>query len=270
MEVFKRVMKVGNYFRKVDVYVYTIQEAKQKGIEYLLWKNVPLGYTGYVATDDGYVVQCQDVRLYTNHKKRSRMYVKTTVGAAFVDKSSKILYEERRLNRDYSNINSQLWIDRKAKSIRTQRAVRLYVQMMFNSPKKIDFELLGKTIDPTAKIPEATAKRLLKQEVIKDMVKEEVKKELQKLGITEEFVLKKHLKAAEIAETTEDATALLKVADRLADYLEMKPEKNKKPDGEGDGDFWKYVSTSMADEDRRIENAQVTMIGDGEENADNL
>ena len=73
----KRYSKVDKGVYK-EVVAYTVDEAKEKGIEWLGWKDRE--YSEYVESDNGYVVKCLGKKEYG---KRKELYVRAEWGCMF-------------------------------------------------------------------------------------------------------------------------------------------------------------------------------------------
>ena len=145
-------------------------------------------------------------------------------GANWISKNSKIIYKDNKEYNSYSSIKPKHWAEKELGKTRTKNLITAYVSQLISN-KAIDWNTLGNIYRPDEKIPGATVRRLLKQEVVKKMVDKKLKEVLVNKGITEDFVLDTMLEAIEIAKTKLDAGNLLKAADSLQDLLEMKPGK---------------------------------------------
>ncbi len=141
-----------------------------------------------------------------------------------VAENSKIIYIENKEHNSYASIKPRNWADKELGKTRTKNLITAYVEQLLSN-KPVDWDTLGNIYRPDQKTPAATVRRLLKQEVVKDMVDKKLKEVLVNKGVTEEFVLDTMLEAIEIAKNKLDAGNLLKAADNLQDLLEMKPSK---------------------------------------------
>ena len=202
--------------------VYTQKEADSKGIKYVHWKQVQQGKHGL--SDDGYVGVCLKRKTYTDKKNRSKENVKMCYGVQWVTANSMLLYEPNKSAGIYSAVKPTGWAEKEVGKTRTKNAVSAYVHQMLGG-KGVDYSVLGKIYRPDDKIPEATVRRLFKQEEIKTMVDKKLQDILVEKGVTKDMVIDITLEGINIARTKMDANNMFKGADSLADYLEMKPSK---------------------------------------------
>ena len=202
--------------------VYTQKEADSKGIKYVHWKQVEQGKHGL--SDDGYVGICLKRKTYTDKKNRSKENVKMCYGVQWVTANSMLLYEPNKSAGIYSAVKPTGWAEKEVGKTRTKNTVNAYVHQMLGG-KGVDYSVLGKIYRPDDKIPEATVRRLFKQEEIKTMVDKKLQDILVEKGVTKDMVIDITLEGIDIARTKMDANNMFKGADSLADYLEMKPTK---------------------------------------------
>ena len=202
--------------------VYTQKEADSKGIKYVHWKQVQQGKHGL--SDDGYVGVCLKRKSYTDKKNRTKENVKMCYGVQWVTANSILLYEPNKSAGIYSAVKPTGWAEKEVGKTRTKNTVNAYVHQMLGG-KGVDYSILGKIYRPDDKIPEATVRRLFKQEEIKTMVDKKLQDILVEKGETKDMVIEITLECIDIARTKMDANNMFKGADSLADYLEMKPSK---------------------------------------------
>ena len=202
--------------------VYTQKEADKKNIKYVHWKQVEQGKHGL--SDDGYVGICLKRKTYTDKKNRSKENVKMCYGVQWVTANSMLLYEPNKSAGIYSAVKPTGWAEKEVGKTRTKNTVNAYVHQMLGG-KGVDYSILGKIYRPDDKIPEATVRRLFKQEEIKTMVDKKLQDILVEKGVTKDMVIDITLEGIDIARTKMDANNMFKGADSLADYLEMKPTK---------------------------------------------
>ena len=202
--------------------VYTQKEADKKNIKYVHWKQVEQGKHGL--SDDGYVGVCLKRKTYTDKKNRSKENVKMCYGVQWVTANSILLYEPNKSAGIYSAVKPTGWAEKEVGKTRTKNTVNAYVHQMLGG-KGVDYSILGKIYRPDDKIPEATVRRLFKQEEIKTMVDKKLQDILVEKGVTKDMVIDITLEGIDIARTKMDANNMFKGADSLADYLEMKPTK---------------------------------------------
>jgi hypothetical protein len=210
---------------KYTAYIYTKEEADSLGIEYKLWRDKEVKPGDWVLTDDEYVGQVRDIRIYNNKQKQPKPFILTTFGCQWVAPTNKLTWEDRRETGDYFNPIPRDWIKKEVARARTKRVIQLYANMMLTG--RIDLQILGKAYRPDSSDPVRTVKKLLRREQVKSMIDQELQRILEEKGITKQFVIEKIVKAIELGEKREDGYLLLKGADKMADYLEMQPGKTK-------------------------------------------
>ena len=76
MEIKRRINgKTGKYP------VYTKEQAKDKKLDYVYWRQAEVGDWGL--TDDGFVAECYDRKNYTDKNGRVKTFVKLTCGVGW-------------------------------------------------------------------------------------------------------------------------------------------------------------------------------------------
>jgi len=205
--------------------VRTADEADAEGIKYVHWREVDVPC--YALTDDGYVVNYLFRRDYIDKKKRNRSLYVFSVGRVWATKSSRLLWEPRLVSKNYTAVGTGSWKAQEAKKTRTKNAVKLYVKMLMAG--KIDWTTIGQAYRPDQEIPRATVKRLFKLQEVKDMVDKEIADLMKGEGLDKSYIVKTIRKAGEAAELKMDAMALLKVAERVAEFLEVSPSQKVGP-----------------------------------------
>lgn len=220
MDAFKRRKRTGEIYYSI---VLTVAEAESFGIDSVPWRQMP-GVGSWVTTDDGYVTKVTHRGFYKG-KSGQRDYMRTFIGPIFSD-ADKFDYLPRKETRDFNSTKPLGWVEREMRTQRLKRAVRVYVRQLFETGnKKINWDAVGLAYRPDQKAPALTVKRLFKQQEVMSLIDDEVRLLLKKEGITKEYVINLHKQAVEISKSKGDVGNLLKAADMLAEYLEMKPEK---------------------------------------------
>jgi len=111
--------------------------------------------------------------------------------------------------------------------------VTVFVEMLV-SKHGVDWRRLGIVYRPDEAIPEATVRRLFKQERIRQMVQEELRKVLKEESVDEREVIRMYRRAFVKAEATDNPSAMRSVAKDLSEMLDM---RGKGGDG-GFGSGW--------------------------------
>lgn len=207
---------------KKTYFVYTKKEADEDGLSYRYWKDVDTGEYGI--TDDEYVAICIDRREYEDSQKRCRAFVKLSCAVGWATRSAKMLYEPNRDFGLYSQVKPDYWIRREIRSTRFKNAITAYIEQLL-STNAIDWTTIGNIYRPDQQVPEATVRRLFKQQEVREVIDEKLKKTLLDKGITQEMVLDLHLEAIQVARSKLDPSNMLRATENLMDLLEMKPGK---------------------------------------------
>jgi len=107
---------------------------------------------------------------------------------------------------------------------RLQRFIKVYARMLLNGA--VDFNKLGKIYNSKELIPEAKAKKILRNREVAQMVTDEIAKIYESNGITPDFILKKRLEVLNTA-LSEDKKDLTN-ANKVLESFESKLIDNKK------------------------------------------
>tara|TARA_R100000152_G_C6772855_1_gene199970 strand:+ start:679 stop:1470 length:792 start_codon:yes stop_codon:yes gene_type:complete len=241
--IFRKINNISTRF-----IVYTEDEAHQRGICFIYWKDADQG--DQAISDDGYVSECLDRKVYTDKKSRTKTFVKCAHGVGWVTKSSKFNYIPNKEARCYSYVKPTHWAEKEAGKTRTKNAVTAYIADI-TSGNKPDWEQIGNIYRPDEKYPEATARRLFKQKRIQTMVEEKLQEILINKGITQDQVLDLQLEALELARNKGDVSNFLRVTENFMDLLQMKPGKKVTTDTV-EIDLTNKISDQIEQEDKRL------------------
>tara|TARA_R110002020_G_scaffold26836_8_gene86802 strand:- start:1055 stop:1822 length:768 start_codon:yes stop_codon:yes gene_type:complete len=213
-----KVIKIINK-KKTSLPVYTENEAKEQGLEYKYWKDCSDGEYGL--SDDGYVSECIYRRSY---KKSKHDYINFAFGVSWVNKYSRIKYEENKAYRTFGMVKPSTWQDREAKTPRTKNAVQAYVTQLMSS-EPVDWDAIGKIYRSDQKVPAATVRRLFKEEKIRAMVDKKIEEILLDKGITKDLVCDINLQALKIAKDRKDPSMMHRIGETFAKWVGMDPGK---------------------------------------------
>jgi len=242
--------------RKGERYEFNCYDKGEAPVEYVYWRDVHKD-SKWVLTDDDWVVPVKHLKTYHRKDKTtgelvSRDYLVTFAGPYYTDGTREFILKDRLATRNFSDLNPMSWIEREKKRTRVKMAVKLYVaQLFYKGEKGIDWHAVGRAYRDDQQIPEASAKRLFKHKVIQDMVDKELKEVLTKEGIDKNFVVGLYKRAIAVAESKQDAGNLLKAADMLADYLEMKPTKQT-IERTATFDYTRQISAAIEEEEKTL------------------
>tara|TARA_R110002012_G_scaffold312393_1_gene523068 strand:- start:8681 stop:9448 length:768 start_codon:yes stop_codon:yes gene_type:complete len=216
MDYLTRRLKVNNY-EDMTYPVYTKEEADEKQVTYKPWKKCIAGDFGL--SDDGYVAEC-----IARNQYKTSIELQFSFGRMWISNKARLLYEPRRLSGNYATVSTASFEYLEGKHARTKRAVDIYTRMLLGG-NSIDWSIIGKAYRPDQKRPDLTAKRLFKQEAVKNMVDKKIDKALKEKGITEGEVLDVIADAITLARTKEDPGTMLRGAEQYIRILDMLPKK---------------------------------------------
>ena len=225
MDKFTR--KIGG--KKREFVVFTKEEADEEHIAYVPWREAKGG--DLALTDDGFVGDCLSVTTYRNNMGKFYLYKNFSFGKAWMSPNSKLLYGPRRFIKDYSHVTPRTWQEHEVKRTRTKNAVGLYTAYIM-AGQPVDWDKLGMVYRKDQKVPAMTVRRLFKQEKVREMVNKEIARQAALLGINEEYILALMKKAANVAEMSGDAGAMIRAAVELRDTLDLGPTKDKNVGGD--------------------------------------
>lgn len=220
------VRRIGGKTQKYVIYKEA--EATAAGIPFKPWREASPGE--WALTDDGWVGELLSVKEYVDSYRKTRLFKKFSFAVIFQTKNNRLLYEPRRLFKNFSSTKAQSWDDIEARRTRTKVTVQAYVKQMLAG--KIDWDILGKMYRPKQEAPEKTVRRLFKSERIQKMVSEELDKVLQDEGIDKKYVLKLIKGAIDMARELNKPGVLLDAAKELGEIVQIKPKQKLLP-----GDF---------------------------------
>jgi len=242
MDYLTRKLKINNY-QDVTYPVYTKKEAIEKQVAYKPWKECKAG--DYGITDDNYIGEC----IAKNHYKNG-IELQFVFGRMWLNDRAKLLYEPRRESGNYATVSSESWEYIEGKHGRTQRAVDIYTRMLL-SGQGINWSIIGKAYRPKQERPDLSAKRLFKQETVKQMVDKKIDKALQERGIAEGDVLDVIADAIGLARVKEDPGTMLRGAEQYIRILDMLPKKAVQTDTM-QIDMTSQIVDQIAKEEKRV------------------
>jgi hypothetical protein len=256
MDKIKR--KVNGINKLFPVYHYS----EVDDLKYKHWRDVDRGEYGI--SDDGYIGECLSKKVYTDKKGRTKTYITMCYGVQWGTPNARLLYEPNKKANIYNQVKPRSWKEREANKTRTKNVVNAYVEQLL-SDQKVDFKVLGNIYRPDQAIPEATVRRLFKQEEIQTMVEEKMKELLTKKGVTKETVIDLHLKALEMAENKADISNFLRATENFMKMLDMEPNKKITTDTL-EIDFTKKIEDQIEQEDKKLKLSQKTeeVVEEGE------
>ena len=198
--------------------VYPLEEAIKLNLNVVPWKQARVG--DWCLTDDNWVTECIRKRNYVDRDGKKSVSWTFSFTRVWSRSTHKLEYLPLRFTgRHYSGAD---WQETEAKKTRTKNVVKVYVKQILQG--KVDFSELGRVYRPDQKIPAATVRRLFRQDRIKEMIDKELDEIMAKRGLTREWVMATIKRAVEVAELDNQPASMLKGADMVAEYLEIKPD----------------------------------------------
>lgn len=245
-------------------YVYSKEEADELGLQYVPWK---WAKTGQMAlTDDGFVAVCIKRRgpYMDNKGKRWRYELVFPFCTVFSNRKT-LDYERYRAGDD----ETESWAAKELKKPRAIRAVELYAQLMLERKGKLtdtDWKTIGAIYRPDQEIPEATAKRFIRQAEVQRMVAQKIAQMLSDRGITPETVVDDYLDLKERAKKAKNLNIEKAVLDKFFDMLDMKPERQQKVRLDGMDVDWSVLA-EVGEEPEELYDAPMLKAAPTEEEA---
>jgi hypothetical protein len=221
-----------------DYPVYTVAEAREKGVPFLdEWVLAQAG--DWVRTDDDWVTLCHKRTRAMRRKVMSDFYTFTFCRRVITIhrktgevKSQELLFEpyRGRDKLDYTSMAQypKTWVEAEAQRPRTRQAVKLYAALFIarnGHLEKEDWAIVGATFRKDQEIPAATFKRMLRQEKISQMVVEELRNILVGQDITEEKIINMYEEVRQKALTYKQLNVAKGVVDKYAEMMDMKPHR---------------------------------------------
>lgn len=214
--------------KRRDFEILERSEAERRGISFRDWREVTeVGEIGL--TDDGYTTEL--LGIWSGTSKRGHRSVQKTFSLGRLwqnhnNRKQKFLFSERKKAFASWSTHPDSWIAKEKRTTRAKNAVAAYVQYMMQG-KAPDWDMIGRIYRPDQAQPAWTAKRLFRQEVIKNMVNAELTRILTSRGATPDYVIQKIMHVINSAESAEDLTNMRLQLRDLAEMLEMFPKTGK-------------------------------------------
>ena len=160
MDYLTRKLKINDW-NDVTYLIHTKQEADDRELEYVYWKDAKRG--DLAISDDNYVAECVQRKKYKDAEQVTMPYGRMWIS----DKAKLFVRTSPKYTGEYGQCGTLTWEERESRTTRTKNAVKLYVQMMMQTGK-IDWTALGKVYRPDQFKPDATVSDYLKQNRLKE------------------------------------------------------------------------------------------------------
>lgn len=191
--------------------VYTKDEAKKEGIEYVTWRQAKPG--DWALTDDDFVMELIRAKTYTDDYGVSKQYMTFSAGCTWDGDNISFEYLPRKAKKAWDGSAPLTWDEREAKKGRTKRTAQVYAHQLLAG--KVDLGMLGKLHNPGSKHPAYHMKQLLKTEGVRKLVSKEIDVILNDMGVTKQFAIEVLMEAVDAARNSKRPGDLLKVAQEL-------------------------------------------------------
>ena len=235
---------------KVEHKIYTMEDVENGAFTepFVYWKDLKAG-TEYkwAAGDDGYIGEVLKINEYrvNRYSKAKNTFVRLSYGNSFIRKNTKMLFEERQSNNSWSYVKPEHWTEKLAKRDRIKKIARAVALMYMNG--RIDYAKIGKMYRPDHKIPEASARRLLKIEKVKGMVMSEIESILEEKGLSKAFVAESAKKMIDLAISGGDLKSGGKLIEIVGKWLAMEAPKVKETHQEENSLLLARISDTIAE-----------------------
>jgi len=221
-------------------------KADEDGVKYVPWKFAKPG--NWALTDDDFVALCIKRQSYTDKRNRQRDLITLSFAKAW-STTKAFKYTDFLQSGGWGHSSPGKWIEKESRRNRTRTAVILYVEMLLTSGT-INWQVLGRAYRADQRLPQATAKRLFKQETVKIMIREEIRSALTKKGVNEESIIGMFLGAFEKAEELGRPGDMRAVANDLATIIDMHSKSDRYQETIDDND-WDFETALKESEDKR-------------------
>lgn len=233
--------------------VYTKEEAKEQGIDFVYWKDVEIG--DWAVTDDGYVMECEQI--YETDGKNDQVVL--TGGRQWTSESAEILFEKNHDMEIYTMNRPQHWSEVEARRTTTKNAMKVLAASLVTTGKP-DYESAAHVYRQDEEIPVATLKRLLKQERIQKVLREELQKIYEDEDFNERSVIQEIKELREKAKDKKDLSNWNRAIETSIELLDMKPSSEKRVD-EFEFDVSRQISGDVEEERARMKGKSTTTDG---------
>jgi len=248
----QRKLKINEY----EPVVYIIYTKDEFDKPYAHWKDCNVGDWGI--SDDGYIAECIGRNDYETNTEMVFPY-----GKQFLYETSKLLFEPHYETKNYSSVSTKSYGEMETKRGRAELAVDTYVNYKLAGTLP-DFYKIGKIYRPDQDNPEIAARKLFKTKEIKKMVSDKLKDVLIDKEIDEGYVLDVMKDAIAIATGKEDSSNMIKAADKLSEFLEMKP-KTKTQTESLEMDISHQIADSYEKQTKKLKAVKTQEIDDEED-----
>lgn len=216
----RKVLVDGHWVEKV-FWIYTKEEADALEIAYVPWRD-GREEDQWVIDDAGWVSQVIRAKLYHigKTKKYPKWRITLSYGPFFATRARLDYTEWADWKQDYDKYE--------AGRSRSKKTAKAYAKLFLEREGKLtedDLRLLGRFYRADQKVPEATIKKWLRIEKVQSMIADELAKLLAGKGIGKGDIIDRYNVVYDAAIGEGQLSVAKSVVDKLADMLDMKPDK---------------------------------------------
>lgn len=235
--------------------IYTEEEAKAQGIEYVPWREATPG--DWAITDDGYVMECENV--YETNGKSNQVVL--SGGRQWTSGNAEINFEKNHEIGIYTASKPRTWQEREARLGRTKRAMKVIAASIIETGKP-DLETAAFVYRQDEEIPVATLKRLLRQEEVQKVLRDELRKMYEDEDFNERSVIQELKELRQEAKEKKDLSNWNRGLETSIKLLDMEPGKETKVD-EFEIDVSRQITSGNVEEERaRMKGKSTTTDGE--------
>lgn len=216
-----------NEYYEREYNIYTEEEAKRHGIQFVHWREVAQG--GWGLSDDGYVSECIKRKQYSEGVNYVFPY-----GQAWTNKGSKgkLEYLPHKESGTYSYVSAKPHHEIKKRNTQYKNYVTAYVKMFIAG--HIDHEKLGRIFWKQEQKPRWKSKALLKKRFVQDMIDKKLSEVLTESNMDEKEIIEMMKESYTVAKKKNDASNMLRCAENFARMMGIDKPKEEKSSFEAD------------------------------------
>lgn len=236
--------------------IYTLEEAKEEGIDARHWKEAEEGQ--YCVSDDGYVSLVLKRKDYESDRKQPTLYVRTPFG--YIMHNPK--YTTQKF---YAEGRSTPWtlsgkpaLEVQSRSERWKNLALAYVSTNFDADLAIDM-VMGQTTPQQRR----RWKRNIRTEEFKKVVREELDILLKDSGKDREYVMDLLEESIQMARDKKDVTNMMRATEKLMSLHGMDDKDTIKTTRQIEGVSTKKLIADVLEEEQKLKLTETTE-GNGE------
>jgi len=206
---------------KTDYNIYNIEEAKELGIDYVVWHRTEPGKYG--CSDDGIVSKLISKKIYDGKNGNKSIYLTFPVGSVFFSLNNKYKkkFNARNIRGPY-NTGKRSRLEKRLRTSKARKAAILFA--MYPDADMVIDMVLGQHSEAT----HHSWKRRFRTETFKKMVREELKALLKEKNFEERNVLDLLQETIDLCKSKKDTSTLMRAVSELMELHGMKDKDKTK------------------------------------------